>query len=324
VDYPRKDILYTNCEKPSSDLYGRGFTIWKTLPPRNIDRSAVLSELREGAFDLVIFGSVWRQDDLFNQFEKDGLFSVDGTQYAFLDGEDFPEVSTGVLGWGKNFIKRILPGYNPQSCYEHIFGNVTHSATNPLYSPALKYGRYVKRELEGRYLSGYADEIPILPISFSIPSEKIRSAPLNKSNLYPRQVQCDEAYKVEEINQRSTAEHIFTEEHSYYEDLASAKYGITQRKAGWECMRHYEIAANLAVPCFYNLTKKPYLTAPHGLRDLRNCIAFNSASDLRAKVQHVEQRGYYDFLLQGTKKWVKDHTCEKVAVRLLRQLGFSV
>ena len=47
-------------------------------------------------------------------------------------------------------------------------------------------------------------------------------------------------------------------------------------------------------------------------------------SGLRAKVQYVEERGYYEDLLQGTQQWVSEHTCEKVAARLLARLGFTV
>lgn len=324
VDYPHKDVLYKNCSRPSSDLYGRGFTVWKTLDDEDIDRTPAFSDLQDGRFDLVIFGSIWRQPNLFNQFEENDLFSAEDTRFAFLDGEDRPSSPPDFVDRGKNVIKRVLPGYAPRSQYKYIFNDIPYSIANPICSPVLKHGTYVKRELEQQYLANYTENLPILPISFSIPSDKIRTAPQEKERLYPSQVQCEEAYSIDEIEQHSTPEHIFEEEQEYYDDLASAKYGITEKKGGWECMRHYEIAANLTVPCFYKLDDKPFLAAPHGLRDMQNCITFRTAEELRAKVQYVEERGYYEDLLQGTQQWVSEHTCEKVAARLLARLGFTV
>lgn len=322
VDYPRKEVLYTDCERPSSDLYGRGFTIWKTLSPLNIDRSTALDDVRRGTFDFVVFGSIWRQSDRFRQFEENGLLSVDGTRYVFLDGEDCPYTPPGLGLTTKNVVKKILPGYSPRPKHKYEFNGLPYTTDHPVCTPALTYGAYLKRELDSHLLHDAADT-PILPISFSIPGEKIRSAPQSKSRLYQSHVQCEEAYKVEEVQQHSTPEPLFTEEQSYYDDLASAKYGITQKKAGWECMRHYEIAANLTVPCFYKLSKKPFLTAPHGLQDMHNCITFQSAEQLQAKVEYVERRGFYDHLLSNVNTWVRERTCKAVARRLLIRTGFS-
>ena len=38
VDFPKKDVLYSNCSKDASELYGCGFTVWKT-PKRFVARS---------------------------------------------------------------------------------------------------------------------------------------------------------------------------------------------------------------------------------------------------------------------------------------------
>jgi hypothetical protein len=101
VDYPHKDVLYRSCSRPSSDLYGRGFTVWKTLDDEDIDRTTALSDLQDGRFDLVIFGSIWRQPNLFNQFEEIDLFSAEDTRSAFLDGEDRPSSPPDFVDRGK-------------------------------------------------------------------------------------------------------------------------------------------------------------------------------------------------------------------------------
>jgi hypothetical protein len=320
IDYPRKDRVYKDCARPSSNLYGRGFTIWKTLESPGIDRSTVSTEVRGGEFDLIVFGSIWRQLDTFQEFEQEGLFSLSNTQFAFLDGEDIPSSPPGFLQKGKDTLRRLIPGYHLPS-KEHP---TSISASNPVLSPALQYGPYFKRELPDTYSPERTAEYPVFPISFSIPEEKIRASPLPKKSRYPRQVQCEEAYKIEEVQKRSTPDSIFTAEEEYYDDIASAKFGITQKKAGWECMRHYEIAANLTVPCFYNLTDKPFLTSPHGLQDFHNCLTFQSAEELSSKVRYVKQRGIYNHLRKNSTTWVKKHTCTSAATRLLTKLGFEV
>jgi len=38
------------------------------------------------------------------------------------------------------------------------------------------------------------------------------------------------------------------------------------KRGGWDCLRHYEIAAAGAVPCVRQLEGKPSSCAPHGLQ----------------------------------------------------------
>lgn len=40
---------------------------------------------------------------------------------------------------------------------------------------------------------------------------------------------------------------------SYYRQYASARFGLTQKKGGWDCTRHYEIIASGCVPYFVGL-----------------------------------------------------------------------
>ena len=40
-------------------------------------------------------------------------------------------------------------------------------------------------------------------------------------------------------------------------------FGVTRKKAGWDCMRHLEIMANGAVPFFTDLQELPAKTMQH-------------------------------------------------------------
>ena len=110
---------------------------------------------------------------------------------------------------------------------------------------------YFKREL--------LDNVPKFhPIHFAIPSQKIRKK-VNPNLLTQHFASSipyhDDGYK-------------FTVEQEYYDDYYNAKFGITMKKAGWDCMRHYEIMANACIPIFINFDNCPKRTLTNLDRDL--------------------------------------------------------
>ncbi len=62
--------------------------------------------------------------------------------------------------------------------------------------------------------------------------------------------------------------YIFNTEGEYYADYAASWFGITKRKAGWDCMRHYEILANGCIPVFMDLENCPAQTMTHLPKEL--------------------------------------------------------
>lgn len=102
-----------------------------------------------------------------------------------------------------------------------------------------EYGTLWKRELTNEQAE---------PISFSIPeSQLVLDLP-----------------KKEQINgiviPGNLETYIFQDEESYNRDYQKSFYGITYRKAGWDCYRHYEILANRCVPSFPDLEFCPEKT----------------------------------------------------------------
>jgi hypothetical protein len=51
--------------------------------------------------------------------------------------------------------------------------------------------------------------------------------------------------------------YIFNDEKTYMQNYAECYYGLTWRKAGWDCMRHIEIIAAGAIPYFCNIERCP-------------------------------------------------------------------
>ncbi len=184
-----------------------------------------------------------------------------------------------------------------------------------LYFPAFFYGKYFKRELKNTFGLPF-----IKKINFSIPDKKIRQNTAPKVKKFAKHVQCDEAYKIKEIQESCQPRYAFSDEKSYYDDIASAEYAITMKKSGWDCMRHYEIAANGTVPCFYKLDQKPELCAPHGLVDMKNVVAFNTADELEEKINHIKLHNLYPELQRNAIEWARDNSCKQVARRIIEQI----
>lgn len=105
---------------------------------------------------------------------------------------------------------------------------------DPLYKKHL----YFKRELVENHKN-------LLPITFSIPSSKLTTQSINKTQEYATCIP----------GQPET--YIFKSEQPYYEDYQKSYYGVTMKKAGWDCMRHYEILGNNCIPYFIGLEDCP-------------------------------------------------------------------
>ena len=100
-------------------------------------------------------------------------------------------------------------------------------------------GTYFKREL-------YSDRTDIKPISMAVPDDIIIPFnPINKTQLFGT------------VYPGRPETYIFKSENSYYFDYYKSYYGVTFKKGGWDCLRHYEILANKCIPYFIDLDKCP-------------------------------------------------------------------
>lgn len=99
---------------------------------------------------------------------------------------------------------------------------------------------------------------PIYPISFSIPeSEVVGCVP----------VKTTEFGTVVPLREKS---YVFgpADEAEYKRDYRKAFFGITRKKEGWDCMRHYEIMASGSVPMFLDIRQTPHSVLTHLPLDL--------------------------------------------------------
>lgn len=96
---------------------------------------------------------------------------------------------------------------------------------------------YFKREL--------VRDRSVYPISFCIPKEKILTQP---------------PIKTQDLAGTPTNQHVFDNEEDYYNEYRRSYFGITHKKAGWDCLRHYEILMNRCLPYFRDIYFIPDLT----------------------------------------------------------------
>jgi len=127
----------------------------------------------------------------------------------------------------------LVSKYYPPNKVILIDGN-DEPEVDPLYTKHL----YFKRELQESHPN-------LLPITFGIPTCKLAEPNKNKTQEYATCVP----------GQPET--YVFKDEKPYYEDYQKSYYGVTMKKAGWDCMRHYEILGNYCMPYFVGLEDCP-------------------------------------------------------------------
>jgi hypothetical protein len=103
-------------------------------------------------------------------------------------------------------------------------------------------GTYFKRELVNEP-STY-----IRPISFAIPKDLIVDTVPEKELSYATIIPGD------------MSTYIYDNEHDYFVGYQKSYLGVTFKKGGWDCLRHYEILMNGCIPYFIDLANCPEYT----------------------------------------------------------------
>jgi hypothetical protein len=299
VETPRRDPLYTDFPAEwRARQYGRGFTLYSgSLEPIEIDRSDSRERLEAGEFDLLVVGDIWRCYGTIMEL----LPFAGHTPIAVLDGVDSEAPVPYEPRWWKRPSCWLLPRPHRRAAY-------------------------FKRELTPRttwfrsYLANPLARRPprsMRPISFGIPEHLVLDEVPSKTKDFPAHVV--DAEVAERVGAASS--YAFADEAAYYSDLRASRFGITTKRGGWDCMRHYELAASGCVLCFRQLHAKPASCAPHGLGPA-NALDYEDADDLVRKLEALSPAEERE-LQQAALAWARDNTTRAVATRFLRSLGHS-
>jgi hypothetical protein len=104
----------------------------------------------------------------------------------------------------------------------------------------LKYCTYFKRE-------NIVRKSNIHTISFAFPEEKIQTS-------LPK-IRKDSLVKPNTSGKKNSYKYVVEQE--YYDDYRQSLFGLTTKKAGWDCMRHYEIMACRCIPYWRDMNQCP-------------------------------------------------------------------
>jgi hypothetical protein len=174
---------------------------------------------------------------------------------------------------------------------------------------------FFKREIETKVDKMY-------PIWFSLPEEKIvKEVPKKTKDFSFITPGSTEPHWPEASRQT----HIYTTEEEYYKDYKDSYFGLTCKKGGWDCMRHYEILANGCIPIFTDIENCPEYTCNrlpkgaliHTKQAEGLCLKSKSeklcyTGDLILPGSHIQHNKfnhetYYnlaEIMLDYTKKWL--------------------
>jgi hypothetical protein len=115
---------------------------------------------------------------------------------------------------------------------------LTYNTTLP--NDIAEFSTHYRRELSS------CDGLDIKPISFAFPENKMPEV----SNIQKNKLLAN-------IIPGIASTFVYTKESDYYEDYRTSMFGYTWRKAGWDCLRHYEIICNYCIPLFLDIEHCP-------------------------------------------------------------------
>lgn len=148
------------------------------------------------------------------------------------------------------------------------------------------------------------------PITFSIPGEKICNGRQNKTKILSSLIPGDSRI------------YIYNTEKDYYDEYKKSYFAITMKKAGWDCMRHYEILANGCIPYFIDIENCPpntmYLLPKLWLIEANQLYSIFQNKQIN-ELTEEEIDAYYTLqskLLEYTRMYL---TTDKVATYVLQR-----
>lgn len=142
----------------------------------------------------------------------------------------------------------------------------------------------------------------VFPISFSIPKEKICD---NIESIIKTKVLAD-------YTPNFAFSYSYDKEEDYYNGYKESYFGLTCKKAGWDCMRHYEILANYCIPYFVNIENCPIHTMKTFPKDI--LIISNKM------YENKDYSNYFEILNKLFNYTKNNLTTEKVAENFINTI----
>lgn len=242
------------------------------------------------------FVDVGKLDSLYIGADKSQMYGKGFTLYSLLP--DIPVDRTDIP-------KKISKRYFDIVIYGSIHRNQSylHEVTSQYAAPNLI-------AIDGEDHAGYLSGLPLvtfkrelynhhpgcLPIHFAIPKERILYNPPPKNMLM---APMDPAYK---------NTYRYNDEASYLQQYSDSFYGPTMKKAGWDCLRHYEMLSQWCLPYFRVFDQCPPLICQHLPRPELRTI--QSMWDISCQYKFVNRQCMemmYEAFIGECMKAMRDH-----------------
>lgn len=118
--------------------------------------------------------------------------------------------------------------------------------------------------------------------------------------------------------------YIYDDESEYYSDYQNSYFAVTCKKAGWDCLRHYEILANGCIPYFIDLEECPENTMvlfPKKL--ILEAMNLEGVSYLNIDHQKFNKKRYFEILNELMDYTRKNLTTKKIAQYILNSINYN-
>jgi|LauGreDrversion4_2_1035121.scaffolds.fasta_scaffold352494_2 hypothetical protein len=210
----------------------------------------------------------------------------------------FDYVIYGSVWRNTDYLKLVLDNYD-RNKIAFIDGN-----DQTKFHHVIKHGTlYFKRELMYENNMEFEQYFGnVIAIGFAFPTKKLKFGE-KKTQFMSQSVPG---------NPRT---YVFDKEEDYFADYQKSQFGITGAKAGWDCLRHYEIMGNGCMPLFENIHECPRHIMMHVPKALLTKIMFWYVNDQKWLMRE------YNYYLEELQKYVvKFCTTEAVAKRFVSKL----
>jgi len=162
----------------------------------------------------------------------------------------------------------------------------------------MEMGHLFKRELV------WTPHATLHPIQFGAPKEKTVDKVPEKTQDYGTVV----PGKLET--------YIFKDESTYYGDYQKSNFGVTHKKGGWDCGRHYEILMNGCVPYFPDIRQCPTYTMVKFPKQMVTEVA-----DLLQSENPELDLDWYEEMAENLLTYTRNElTTERVVINMLDNL----
>jgi len=264
VDYPRKKIMYHDFSDISKDQLHGRGFTTLSKPIQDLSEE----QRNLDKFDAVLYGD----GHMYGEKHVKELNKLANGNVWVLDGHD-------------------LHGDAPRKI------NIKQG-DEEINVIGVQFRKSFKRELVEKVEDVY-------PTGFGIPKHKIMDFdPSKKEQLYQKTAPDNSLFEKANDLGGGFTHHKFTDEDDYYNDLSKSWFGLTCKKGGWDCMRHYEVIAAGSVLLFRDYNLKPATCSPQCIP----CLSYSSQEELHAIMNRLvvdnQPTEEYMFYLKRQKEWL--------------------